>query len=235
MGSTRLPGKVLADLQGKPAIDRLVSRLTRSESIDDIVLATSVSPLDDVLANWAGLNGISVFRGSEDDVLGRVVAAHEMMGTQIAVEITGDCVLLDPVIVDLAVETFLGNVCDIVTNSAVRAYPLGMDLDVFDYSALASIEAAHDDPAVREHVCLYFYEHPDEFRMINIYPPPSWSGADIRLVLDYPEDLELINEVWKRLTISYGEAFGVGEIVELFKSCPELLEINHGCLQKSPR
>jgi spore coat polysaccharide biosynthesis protein SpsF len=116
MGSSRLPGKVLMDLCGKPVIGWLVDRLRECRTVDEIVLATSTGKGDDVLAKWCTDNGVRCFRGSEDDVLKRVVDAHREAKTDVIVEITGDCPLTDPDVVDLGVETFLSNECDYLTN-----------------------------------------------------------------------------------------------------------------------
>src|ERR1041384_6236327 len=102
MASSRLPGKVLADVAGVPAPARLVRRLRLARSLDAIVLATTTSRVDDALADWAGREGISVYRGSEDDVLGRVVGAHDGMGSEIIVEVCGDTPLIAPEVVDCA-------------------------------------------------------------------------------------------------------------------------------------
>src|SRR5262249_28623931 len=103
MASSRLPGKVLADVYGQPALTRLVHRLRRCTTVHDMILATSVSPADDVLEAWAQAEYVPVYRGSEADVLARVVEAQRAMAADIVVEITGDCILLDPDIIDLGV------------------------------------------------------------------------------------------------------------------------------------
>jgi spore coat polysaccharide biosynthesis protein SpsF len=235
MGSSRLPGKVLADIGGMPALTRLLLRLRACRKVDDIVLATSISKADDALEEWAHANGVAVYRGSEDDVLHRVVQAQLQMRSDIVVEVTGDCPLLDPEIVDLGVETFLANECDVVTNTRIPSYPQGADVQVFRTQALAEVERTIDDPAVREHVSLYFYEHPEKYRVIHLIAPHSWCDPDQRLQLDYEEDLRFIREIYRRLEPRYGNAFGVARVVDLLRSDPALREINAHCVEKPVR
>src|SRR6266851_10076426 len=123
MRSSRLPGKVLADINGVPALTRLVRRLRRCHLLDDVVLATTVNTADGALVEWAEANGVAAYRGSEEDVLARVVEAHRQMGSDVVVEVTGDCTLLDPEIIDLGVATYLANRCDVVTNVRNPSFP----------------------------------------------------------------------------------------------------------------
>jgi spore coat polysaccharide biosynthesis protein SpsF len=235
MSSSRLPGKVLADIGGEPALTRLVRRLRRAGRVDGIVLATSENPADDALASWAEMERVRVFRGSEDDVLGRVVAAHAMMESEIIVEICGDMPLLDPEVVDMAVETFLANQCDVVTATAHPSFPQGSEPQVFRYADLAQVEFEVHDPAVREHVSLYFYEHPERYRTIHLAAPPRWRMPEQRLQLDYPEDLALICAVYSRLAPLHGDDFGLEEIVSLLRADASLRALNAGCVERAAR
>lgn len=235
MGSSRFPGKVLADVAGEPAMTRLVRRLRRVRGLDEIVLATTTESADDALERWAAAEGIRTYRGSEDDVLRRVVEAHRAVDGEVVVEVTGDCVLLDPELIETAITTFRENDCDVVSNTTRRSFPNGMDFQVFRLSDLAEVERTVDDPAVREHVSLYFYEHPERYRILHLFALPRWAEPDYRLVLDYPEDLVLINEIYARLEPRYGDAFGLEEIMNLLREVPELVDINKHCVEKSPR
>ncbi len=235
MGSSRYPGKVLADIRGKPALTRLVSRLRRAERLDDVVLATSVSPLDDALEAWAKENRVAVHRGSEDDVLLRVVEAHRKMKSEIIVEVTGDCILLDPEIIDLGIRTFLENECDVVSNTRKLSFPMGLDVQVFRFRDLERVAAEISDPAVREHVSLYFYEHPEKYRIMHLFAPKRWEAPDYRFQLDYPEDRRFINEIYARLEPRHGDAFGAEEIMDVLRREPQLAEINRHCVEKSAR
>jgi spore coat polysaccharide biosynthesis protein SpsF len=235
MGSSRLPGKVLMDVSGKPALTRLVNRLRLCRYLDDIVVATSTAPADDAIESWAKSEGVACYRGSEDDVLQRVVEAHEKMQSEIIVEITGDCILTDPEVVDQGITTFNENDCDLVSNAVKPGYPAGICVQVFRNADLVTVAKTIDDPAVREHVSLYFYEHPELYRLIHMFPPARWWKPDWRLTLDYPEDLVVNNLVYQRLEPTHGDAFGTEEIVALLNNEPEILKINAHCKEKAVR
>lgn len=235
MGSSRLPGKVLSDVAGRPALTRLVRRLRRSKRLNDIVLATSTASADDALESWAASEQVACHRGSEDDVLLRVVEAHRKMNSEIVVEVTGDCTLIDPEIIDWGIETFLENPCDVVANVRKPSFPMGIDVQVFRRAALEDVERSVGDAAVREHVSLFFYEHPERYRILHLLAPPRWHGPTYRFQLDYPEDSRFINEVYRRLEPQHGDAFGVEEIMALLRREPNLLEINGHCEENAPR
>lgn len=235
MGSSRLPGKVLMDIGGVSALDRLVQRLRACRRLDDIVLATSTGAGDDVLAHWATSAGVAVHRGSEDDVLQRVVDAQRAMNSDVVVEVTGDCPLLDPEVIDLGIETFFANDCDVVTNARVPSYPQGADVQVFRTADLAKVAATIDDPAVREHVSLYFYENPRLYRVIHLIAPATARSPDLRLQLDYAEDLAFIRAVYDRLEPRFGATFGVTQILQLLRDEPVLATINAHCEEKPVR
>lgn len=235
MGSSRLPGKVLSDIEGRPAILRLLDRLRRASSLNAIVLATTVQPGDDALVETVTAAGFDCYRGSEEDVLNRVVEAHRMMGSDVIVEVTGDCTLIDPAVIDLGVNTYLANDADVVANVVQPSYPQGVDVQVFSFAALAKVEATVHDPAVREHVSLFFYDHPELYRILHLAAPEGYCAPDLRLQLDYPEDQQLIREIYRRLEPKYGMAFGTPEILALLTAEPALAEINRYCVEKLAR
>lgn len=236
MGSSRLPGKVLKEICGKPALQRLVDRLRDCRSLDEVVVATSTNASDDPLSAWCASYGVSCYRGSEDDVLDRVVGAHRAAGTDIVVEITGDCPLTDPAVVDLGVETFLAHDVDVVTNcGTVLTWPMGQYVQVFPLALLADVNERERDPAVHEHVSLFFYEHPERYRTINLIAPRGWQAPEWRLQLDYPADLAFQTEVHQRLEPLHGPLFGMEALVPLLRSEPSLVAINIDCEEKSAR
>jgi spore coat polysaccharide biosynthesis protein SpsF len=164
-----------------------------------------------------------------------VVEAQRAADSDIVVEVTGDCPLLDPDIIDLGVETFFANDCHVVTNARVPSYPQGADVQVFRLSDLAEVAATVNDPAVREHVSLYFYEHPERYRIVHLIAPTGWKDPERRLQLDYPEDLEFIRAVYARLEPRYGDGFGVAQILALLESEPALSRLNAHCVEKPVR
>jgi spore coat polysaccharide biosynthesis protein SpsF len=229
MSSSRFRGKILSDIGGRPSLEREVSRLRQCRLLDDIVVATTISPADDVVETWAREFGVSCFRGSENDVLQRVVDAQKSMQSDIVVEVCGDTPLIDPEIIDLAIETFLNNTCQVVSNTNKLSFPQGLDAQVFSLDLLDWVAKNIADPAVREHVSLYFYENPDTYRIFHLMAPRHWHAPDIRLQMDYPEDHRLICEIFKRLEPQYGNHFGVEKILDLLRRNPELTEINQHC------
>lgn len=236
MNSSRFPGKVLADVHGRPALSRLLNRLRLAETINDIVLATSKAPSDDALEKWAASEQIQCYRGSEDNVLNRVTKAHKMMHSDIIVEVTGDCTLLDPEVIDLGVKTFLENDCDVVTNVRQLSFPMGVDVQVFRFRDIEAIEkTVTDDLPAREHVSLYFYEHPEKYRIIHLKATKLYYGPELRFQLDYQEDYKFINEIYRKLEPQYGNKFGTPEILALLHKEPTLLEINRHCKERAAR
>jgi spore coat polysaccharide biosynthesis protein SpsF len=235
MGSSRFPGKVLAPIGGQPALTHVARRLRRCRWLDGIILATTAAPADDVLEAWAHAENLPFHRGSEEDVLTRVVEAQQKMQSEIVVEITGDCVLLDPEVIDLGIVTFLENDCDVVTNARKLSFPMGADVQVYRLRDLEHVGQTVQDPAVHEHVSLYFYEHPELYRVIHLFAPARWHAPDFRFQLDYLEDYRFITEVYQRLEPVYGEAFGLEEIMTLLRREPHLVEINRHCVEKAPR
>lgn len=216
MGSTRLPGKVMEDIGGVPALTRLLRRLRRAKRLDGIILATTTNPADDVLEDWAGQEGIPCHRGSENDVLARVVDAQQEMDADIVVEICGDMPLLDPAVIDLGIETFAANTCHLVTTARKRSYPDGIDVEVFRLSDLLEVARTVFHQAVREHVSLHFYDHPQTYRIFDLIAPDDCNRPEIRLVLDEAADLERIREVYKRLEPQFGDDFTTQDIIGLF-------------------
>ncbi len=236
MSSSRLPGKVLKDLCGKPVIGWLVDRLKSCHNIDEVIVATSTSQKDDILVDWCLDNNINYYRGSEDDVLKRVVEAHRKVETDIIVELTGDCPLTDPETVDLAIEMFLANDCDYLANCVVPSYPQGICVQVFRFRDLEVIDRNTNDPAIREHVSLDFYESKEKYRNLNLLAPHSFHlPSDCRTQLDYEEDLHFLREVCGKLVPEYGYNFNLLNLVALLKKEPDLININRHCIERSVR
>jgi spore coat polysaccharide biosynthesis protein SpsF len=237
MGSSRLPGKVLADIiHGQTALGLLVDRLRHCQRLDDVVVATSTAKGDDILEEWCQQRGIPCFRGSEEDVLNRVVQAHRFMKSDLVVELTGDCPMTDPNIIDLGVETFLVNKPDVVTNCGNSlTWPMGQYVQVFPLKLLEQVDRTVFDAAVHEHVSLFFYEHPECFRIIDLIAPNRWREPNWRLQLDYPEDLEFQRRVHALLEPIYGLNFDTEQVVALLRQRPDLIQINAHCEEKCAR
>ena len=232
--STRLPGKVLEPILGEPMLARMIARLLRARSIQSLVVATSTSPVDDAVADTAVRAGAESFRGSEEDVLARVVAAARANHADIIAELTGDCPLHDPAIVDAVVADYLAGGADFVSNIHPYTTPRGTDVRVFSTDALAEIEATSDDPADREHVSLHFWEHPEKYRLRNVtfdFPP---GAAQLRLTVDAPKDLELVTAIYEEL-YPRNPKFTLADVISLLGQRPDLAAINAAVEQKAVR
>lgn len=231
MTSTRLPGKVLLPANGKPMLAHLVNRLRQVQSLDEIVLATTVNATDDCLSDFARKTGIACYRGSEDDVMARVIGAVDSVGGEIVVEITGDCPVIDPLIIEQHIRMFLNNDCDYITNAHIETYPGGMDTQVFYLDTLKRSASLTDDPLDHEHVTLHIRNNPEQFRIMHLIAPPDLHWPDLHLTLDEPKDYEII----KRIIEHFGDAhpfFTCADIIKLLKDKHEWLEINKDVKRK---
>jgi spore coat polysaccharide biosynthesis protein SpsF len=235
MTSSRLPGKVLMELAGQPALVRLIERLKRSKYLQNVVIATTTNVEDDVVVQTAKEQEVLYFRGSEQDVLLRTVMAAESTNTQLIVQVTSDCPLIDAETIDIAIERILERpYLDYVGNHLVRTFPLGFSVEVFRTSALREIEQTTSDPADREHVSLYIYEHPELFKLSNVEAPHFLRHPDYRLTLDTPEDYQLIKTIYEVL-YPLKHNFDLYDITRFLKKFPQLLHINQSIQQKKAR
>jgi spore coat polysaccharide biosynthesis protein SpsF len=209
-GSTRFPGKVLEPILGEPLLLRQLERVTRAESLDDIVVATTMSRGDDPLVGVAERAGYEVVRGGEADVLDRYRLAALSSHADVVVRLTGDCPLIDPGIVDEAVRAWSSHPeVDFVSNALSETYPDGMDTEVFSRPLLERACREARLPSEREHVTFYFWKSGlFTVRSLEASPPLG----HLRLTVDYPEDLEWIRRVYA-LLYHDNPAFTLGDIV----------------------
>lgn len=199
MTSSRLPGKVMAPVLGEPMIGRQLERLGRSARIGRVVVATSVDPSDDVLADYVRGQGHLVFRGSLTDVLDRFGGAMAMVPeADTVVRLTADCPLADWTVIDATIDCFRAAGADYASNTpAVRTYPHGLDVEVMRRAALDAACAEAADAYEREHVTPFIYRRPGRFRLAYLSQPVS--RAHLRWTVDLPEDLAFVREVYERL------------------------------------
>ncbi|BAE52610.1 cytidylyltransferase domain-containing protein [Paramagnetospirillum magneticum] len=225
MTSSRLPGKVLLPAQGRPMLARMVERLKMVPSLDGIVVATTVNATDDPIEALAAELGIGCWRGSEDDVLKRVLDAAHAFEADVIVELTGDCPLIDPAIVETCVQAYRAAGVDYLSNVQERSFPIGMDTQVFATAILDDVARRTDDPTDHEHVSLYIYRHPELYSLKNVAAPPELRDPELRLTLDTPQDYQLIDQVFAAL-LPQGPGFALGDILALLQARPELRKIN---------
>ncbi|MGA9814539.1 MAG: glycosyltransferase family protein [Terriglobales bacterium] len=231
MGSSRLPGKVLLELEGETVLGRVVRRLRRSRQIAKVIVATTTEPADEVIVAECDRLQVLCFRGSERDVLDRYYQAAHANAAEAVVRVTSDCPLIDPELVDKTVEVFRDEHADYASNVFPRTYPRGLDTEVFTFDALDRAWREGREPHQREHVTPYLYEHPRIFKLASLSGPADYSRY--RWTLDAREDLELLRAIYSRL--DGGDAFSWQEVLCLMEREPELAELNSQVLQKTVR
>jgi len=223
MGSTRLPGKHLKKILGKPVLELLVERIKKTPSINEIVLATTTQKRDDILEKLAQRINIKCFRGSEDDVLGRVLATAQSTQTDLIVETLGDCPLTDPKLIEQCIQVFLQNDYNYVSNSLKRTFPDGFDVQVYPTKVLAEVDSLTNDPVDREHVTPYIYQHPKKYKIKNISARGDLHWPELGITLDTIEDFGLIKAIFEAL-YSPKTCFDAHDIVAFMRSNPRLLK-----------
>lgn len=231
MTSSRLPGKVLLPVLGRPMLHHLVERLRAVPSLHDIVLATTANAADQPLVDFAAREKLQLFRGSEADVMARVIGAAESAKADVIVEITADCPIIDPDIIEQTVRTFLKNSADYVANSLVRSYPDGMDTQAFRLETLKRSASMTENPLDREHVSRHICHHPELFRHINLVAPPSLHWPELGLTLDEQSDYHLLRRIIETLAPA-NPLFGCREVLELLKAHPDWIDINRAVVRK---
>lgn len=231
MGSTRLAGKVLMDLEGETVLARVVRRLERSQQVTKIVVATTVEPGDEAIVRECGRLQVSCFRGSEQDVLDRYYRAAHANAADAVVRVTSDCPLIDATLVDETAVVLKNQEADYASNVFPRTYPRGLDTEVFTVAALDRAWSEAREPHQREHVTPYLYEHPQTFRLASLSGAVDYSRY--RWTLDTREDLELLRAIYSRF--NRRDDFSWQEVVHLMEREPELVELNSRVLQKSVR
>jgi spore coat polysaccharide biosynthesis protein SpsF len=231
MSSSRLPGKVLLPAGGEPLLAHLVRRLRAVPSLQDIVLATTVNSADDVLVRFAEERGLRYFRGSESDVLGRVVAAAASVGADLVVETTGDNPIIDPKIIETVVRTYLANDALYVGNTHIKSYPDGMDVQVFKLDTLRQSAAMTDAALDREHVTLHIRKHPEVFRPIHVVAPPDLHWPELSVTLDEPGDYALISGVIEALGPD-NPLFDCADLIRLMRLEPQRMGLNRLIVRK---
>ncbi|MGE7836040.1 cytidylyltransferase domain-containing protein [Viridibacillus arvi] len=228
MGSTRLPGKILKEVNDKPLLAYQLERIAHSKFIDKIVIATTVDQKDDVIVEFCENNDVEYYRGSENDVLSRYYEAAEQFGGETIVRLTSDCPLIDPEIVDQTIQHFIDNDFDYVSNAIEPTYPRGLDVEVFTKESFKKVYEEATLPRDREHVTAYYYTTKD-FEISSIKNNIDYSKH--RWTVDTMEDFHLIKLIIENLYIN-NPLFTLEDIIELLRKHPEWCEINSHIEQK---
>lgn len=223
MGSTRLPGKTLIDICGKPLLEHILDRVQKSPKIDKFVIATTDNIEDKLIVNFSARRGISCFCGSEEDVLDRYYQCAKLYKADIIVRITADDPFKDPVVTDRVIGEILESNYDYVSNTIHPTYPEGLDIEVFTFEALEKTWREATTALDREHATPYMWLRPDIFKLKNIEYEKNLSY--MRWTLDTPEDLAFTREVYNKLYMP-GKLFLMQDILNLLEEHPEIQQIN---------
>lgn len=225
MGSTRLPGKMMKEVLGKPMVQYVFDRVQPSQRMAEVWLATTTDASDDVLADWAKTHGVKCYRGSVNDVLDRYYQTAKLAGAEVVVRITGDCPLADYQVIDTVINGYLTEypTFDYVCNTQPPTFPDGLDTEVFSFVSLEKAWNEAKLPSEREHVTPYIWKHPEIFKIKNILNGVDLSG--LRWTLDTEEDFSLIRLIIEAMATEKNYP-DFSRILEIFREHPEWANIN---------
>lgn len=227
MGSTRLPGKVLADLVGQPMIARVVYRVRQARSIDELVVVTSHQSTDDLLVSFCSSQGIACFRGSENDVLDRFYQAALPLQPDAVVRITADCPLIDPKVIDQVVSSFHTQRVDYASNTLRPTYPDGLDTEVFSWAALETAWREAKKTSEREHVTPYI-RNSGKFTLLNVESGLDSAMAQERWTVDEPVDLEFVRAIY--CALSHRPEFDWRDVLQLLQERSDIVQLQGKCI-----
>ena len=232
MGSERLPKKVIRPILDQAMIIYTLNRLKKAKYIDEIVLATTVEAADQPLVNIVKKQGYKVFRGDENNVLKRFVDTYKKYGGDIIIRVTGDCPLIDPIIVDNVIAYFMANNYDYVRLDVPETFIRGFDVEVFSAKTLLKVwekvSSLDNSHRYKEHVTLYIYENPDKFK-IGFVRGNEFYNKDYRLSVDTLEDFKLVETIFNYFQDEYIEA---KKVVKYLDQNPSIANINKDIQQK---
>jgi spore coat polysaccharide biosynthesis protein SpsF len=219
MSSTRFPGKVLAEVNGKPIVGWQIERILKSHSKLDIVVATSVDKSDDSLVAFLESMDVRVFRGDLENVFSRYIEISKNFSHPTIIRITGDCPLIMPSLIDLMLQDFQNSDLDYLSNTLNPSYPDGLDIEIFKSEAIQKLSKFELTPTELEHVTYGIYKRLNQFKTRNYASQTDYSY--LRWTLDYPEDLVFVKKIYSKF---YGREtnFTFEEVLSLVDSDPSL-------------
>jgi spore coat polysaccharide biosynthesis protein SpsF len=248
MSSSRLPGKILADIAGQPMLQRVFIRTSRAATVNETIFATTTDSSDDPVEEYCDFSGIPFTRGSLYDVLDRYYQAAKGAKADVVVRITADCPVIDPMLIDDVVNTMIDGKYDFVCNRLPppwhRTYPIGLDVEACTFKVLAKAWKEAKEPQHREHAMPYFYEgveltrqsrtletgiSPRGFKVALLHHTTDF--GDYRWTVDTPEDLEFMRQVYSRF--DGRDDFSWKDVLDLVHNEPKLMEINAGVKHKT--
>jgi spore coat polysaccharide biosynthesis protein SpsF len=225
MGSSRLPGKGLADIVGRPMLWHIVNRVRAAKTLNEVVIATTDNPADEPIRAFARAQKIPYFAGSELDVADRLYSTAKHFKADAIVRITGDCPLADPDVIEKVVAAFVKDSegWDYITNTLPPTFPDGLDTELFPAATLKRLFEEVRDPFWREWFNCYIEKHLELFRILNVTNEKNLSK--LRWTVDYAEDLAFVRAIYERLYRDF-ETFGMSDVLSLLKADPELAAVN---------
>lgn len=226
MGSTRLPGKVMKAIAGRPMLDIQLERVKRCNLISSIVVATTANNTDDIIAEYCSAHNITCYRGDESNVLKRYFEASQEQKADIVVRLTSDCPLIDPIIIDQVVRFYLEHQYEFVSNVHPRTFPRGMDVEVFSAASLAAAYKNAITPYDLEHVTPYILKISTIGNVTR-----STDLSRIRLTVDTPEDFEVFRQIFIAL-YPHNPMFTLDDIMTFMDANPSIAAINAHIEQK---
>lgn len=229
MGSSRLPGKVLASVAGQPMLALIIKRVLPTRCIDQLVVATTQLPQDDPIEALVSDLGISCFRGAEEDCLDRYYQAARQFEADVVVRLSGDNPLVDSGFVDSVVKQYLSAnpPYDYVDSTLSQTFPLGLSVEVFSFTVLATAWRENINMSWREHVTPFIHRHPNRFRALHLVNPQDYSH--MRWTVDTPEDLAFVRRIYDHFGHN---RFSWREVLAVLEEHPEWLEINQHVAQR---
>ena len=229
MTSSRLPGKVLMPINNIPALELMIRRVSKSKQLHEIIVATTINKEDEAIVQWCEQNNIQYFRGSEENVYERVLNAHITHNTDIIVELTGDCPLLDPDLIDEAIECYLKGDYEYVSNCIEESYPLGMAVEVFSLETLKTIADNRELNNIdKEHVSPFLYTS-NQYTIFNIKAPENLFFPELSVTLDTKEDFEVIEKIDSCFN---DKDYSLEDIISVAKKHPQWVKINQSIHRK---
>jgi len=204
-------------LDGIPMLEHDIRRAMAADRVDTVVVATTFHAKDDIVASHAKSIGAEVFRGSEDDVLGRMQGAAETYDADVVVRLTGDNPFVEPALISTAVE-HVESGADYASNKIERTWPIGVDAEAFTATSFRRVEEAAREPHHREHVTPYYHENDDEFERVNVTVDDVFdnglfgAGVELRLTLDEYADYDLYRNLYSE--VDYEGIIDVRDVVD---------------------
>ncbi len=227
LGSTRLPGKVLLDLEGRTVLEQVIERVKSSRFINEVIVATTINKEDLEIVKLCASLGISLYCGSVDDVLDRYYQAARLFKADHIVRITSDCPMIDPKIIDDVITLHLRENADYTSNTLKETYPDGQDTEIFTFNALKEAWKNANLASEREHVTPYIRKNP-AFKLLNLESKINLSKK--RWTLDNPEDYEFIKIIYENLYYKK-PLFNMDDILDFIAENPEIEKINQSIIR----